>query len=68
MSSLRAVDRIVVPSVRFGSEELENVAFTTRPHDDVFQGEDLRGKLGANAYGNRVVVIDYVSGLLRLDP
>jgi hypothetical protein len=28
--------------------------------------ERLRGKLGAKAYVNRVVVIDYPNGLLRL--
>ena len=66
LSSLRNVDRVFVPSVRIGSEKLENVAFTTRPRDDVFAGDDVRGKLGANAYGNRVVVIDYINGLLLL--
>jgi hypothetical protein len=66
VSSLPGVDRIVVPEVRVGAEMMADVAFTTRPGDDVFQRERVRGKLGANAYVNRVVVIDYPNGLLRL--
>lgn len=66
VSSLPGVDRIIVPDVRVGSVNLGDAAFTTRPHDDVFEGDDVRGKLGANAYGSRVVIIDYLNGLLGL--
>jgi hypothetical protein len=56
-----------VPSVRVGTVELGQVWFTTRPDDDVFDGEPtLVGKLGANAFVNRVVTVDYPAGLLAL--
>jgi hypothetical protein len=58
---------IRVPSVRIGTVELGQVWFTTRPDDDVFDGEPtLVGKLGANAFVNRVVTVDYPAGLLAL--
>lgn len=59
-------DRIVVDEVGLGTAVLRNVAFTTRPGDDVFQGEPTQVKLGANAYGDRIVVLDYPNGRLKL--
>jgi hypothetical protein len=65
--SLRGVVAIRVPSVRIGSTELGPVTFTTRPADDVFDGEPgLDGKLGGNAFANRVVTIDYPRALLAV--
>lgn len=60
-------DRIVVPQVRIGAFVSGPVAFTTRPGDDVFEGENAGGKLGANAYADCVVTIDYPNRRLRLD-
>ncbi len=60
-------DRIVVPQVRVGAVELGPVAFTTRPGDDVFAGDQVAGKLGANAYADAIVTIDYPNRRLRLD-
>jgi hypothetical protein len=58
---------IRVPSVRLGTIELGSVEFTTRPSDDVFDGEPgLDGKLGANAFAGRVVTLDYPRALLAV--
>jgi hypothetical protein len=56
------VDRIVVPRLRAGATEFVNVAFTTRPNDDVFEDSPrLDGKLGSNAYARSTVWADYPS-------
>ncbi len=58
---------IRVPSVRLGTVELGPVEFTTRPGDDVFDGESsLDGKLGGNAFAGRVVTVDYPRALLAI--
>jgi hypothetical protein len=58
---------IRVPSVRIETVELGPVWFTTRPDDDVFDGEpNLVGKLGANAFVKRVVSVDYPRALLAV--
>ena len=67
VSTVRGVDSIVVPEVRAGTAVFPQVAFTTRPGDDVFAGSDLAGKLGANAYAGRIVTIDYPNARLRVD-
>ena len=67
VSSLAGVDRIVVPEVRAGNAVFTSVEFTTRPDDDVFEGGDLAGKLGANAYAGRIVTIDYPNARLRVE-
>lgn len=61
------VDSIVVPEVRAGTAVFSPVTFTTRPDDDVFEGGDLAGKLGANAYAGRIVTIDYPNARLRIE-
>ena len=53
------VRTIRVPRVVVGETKLPNVVFSTRPQDDVFQGDRVDGKLGANAFATRVVTIDY---------
>lgn len=60
-------DRIVVPQLRIGSFETGPVAFTTRPDDDVFADDPVAAKLGANAYADCVVTLDYPNRRLRLD-
>ena len=67
VSTLPGVDRIVVPEVIAGSIVFTSVAFTTRPGDDVFEGDDVAGKLGANAYADRIVTIDYPNARLRIE-
>ena len=63
----RDVSAIRVPSVRLGTIELGPVEFTTRPGDDVFDGEPgLDGKLGGNAFAGRVVTIDYPRAVLAV--
>ncbi len=60
------IDRITVPEMRAGSVTLRNVTCTTRPGDDVFGGPGLNGKLGANAFADCTVVLDYRTSRLRL--
>lgn len=54
------VSLIRVPEVRAGRVTFRNVWFSTRPGDDVFQGETVDAKLGPTAFGNCAVTIDYV--------
>jgi hypothetical protein len=68
VSTVSGIDRIVVPALRAGNAVFNDVAFTTRPGDDVFAGSDVAGKLGANAYADRVVTIDYPNARLRVTP
>ena len=60
------VDRIDVPEVNFGHYPLGGVSFTTRPNDDVFEGESVDGKLGSNAFAFSVLMLDYVRSLAGL--
>lgn len=57
------IDGIDVPEVRVASFPLGTASFTTRPNDDVFEGETVEGKLGSNAWAFRVLMLDYVRGL-----
>jgi hypothetical protein len=66
VSSTPGIDRITVPQVGAGAVVFRDVEFTTRPADDVFQGDDVAAKLGANAYANCVVTIDYPNARLRV--
>ena len=61
------IDRILVPEVVSGGVTFAGVTFTTRPGDDVFEGGPLAGKLGSNAYANRIVTIDYPNARLRVE-
>jgi hypothetical protein len=67
VSTIAGVDAITVPEVRAGEVRLTDVAFTTRPGDDVFDGSGVAGKLGANAYAGRIVTIDYPNARLRIE-
>lgn len=67
VSTQPGIDRIVVPELRAGNVVFTSVEFTTRPGDDVFEGGDLAGKLGANAYAGRIVTIDYPNARLRIE-
>jgi hypothetical protein len=54
-----SVDAIRVPDVAVGPWSLGNQWFTTRPGDDVFEGEAIALKLGASAFAHSVVELDY---------
>lgn len=54
------VSMILVPQVQANRVVFRNVWFSTRPNDDVFQGGDVQAKLGASAFGNCAVLLDYV--------
>jgi hypothetical protein len=53
------IDLIRVPQVRLGGVTLSNVWFSTRPHDDVFEGDTVAGKLGATAFDGKVLILNY---------
>jgi len=53
------IDAIRVPEVGAGSVRFANVWFTTRPSDDVFEGEREQVKLGPTAFGCCALTIDY---------
>ena len=59
---------IVVPEVHLGPIVLRNVPFSTRPNDDVFQGDDVDLKLGPNAFYGRITTLDYPGKLLAVSP
>jgi hypothetical protein len=54
------VSLIQVPEVRAGRVTFRNVWFSTRPGDDVFQGDPVDAKLGPSAFGACAVTLDYV--------
>jgi len=64
----RGIRAIIVPDVRLGETSFTNVEFSTRPDDDVFEGDDVQAKLGANAYAGRVVTLDYTTARLAIAP
>ena len=61
------VDAIDVPDVRVANAELGEVTFTTRPNDDVFEGESIAGKLGSNALAARELILDYTRAAAAFD-
>lgn len=58
--SMPGVEAILVPSVSADKVRFRNVWFTTRPDDDVFEGDDVDLKLGPTAFCRSVITIDYV--------
>jgi hypothetical protein len=51
---------IRVPQVRAAQVTFNGVWFSTRPGDDVFQGDDAGLKIGPSAFSNCAVTLDYV--------
>lgn len=47
-----------VPQLTFGGIDFHDVWCTTRPNDDVFIGDPVDVKLGANAFGDRTLRLD----------
>jgi len=56
----KGVALIRVPEVRAGRLAFHDVWFSSRPNDDVFQGETVQAKLGPTAFSKCAVTIDYV--------
>jgi hypothetical protein len=56
----KGVALIRVPEVRAGRVVFHDVWFSTRPNDDVFEGETVEAKLGPTAFSKCAVTIDYV--------
>lgn len=54
------ISLIRVPEVTAGRVTFRDVWFSTRPGDDVFQGESVDAKIGPSAFGDCAVTIDYV--------
>ncbi|MBV8172633.1 MAG: hypothetical protein JO219_11955 [Candidatus Eremiobacteraeota bacterium] len=61
------IDWIEVPEVRILDVPMGAVSFTTRPGDDVFEGEHVAGKLGSNGWAFHVLMLDYVRGIAAFD-
>lgn len=53
------VSMIEVPELSLGTFAARNVWFSTRPGDDVFQGETVLAKIGPTAYGKVTLTLDY---------
>jgi hypothetical protein len=62
------IQTIRVPRISIGAVTLENVEFSTRADDDVFSGDTVEGKLGANVFAHRAVVVDYPGARLQIEP
>jgi hypothetical protein len=56
----KGVSLIRVPQVHAGRVTFRDVWFSTRPNDDVFEGETVDAKLGPTAFSKCAVTIDYV--------
>lgn len=56
-----------VPSVTIGTYRARNVWFSTRPNDDVFEGERVAGKIGPTAFSTVSVTLDYPGGVVYFD-
>jgi len=52
------IDSLLVGGITFGGRAFQDVLCTTRPHDDVFARQAIDLKLGANAFGDRVLLLD----------
>ena len=52
------IDLVRVPELTFVAATFHNVWCTTRPNDDVFERAAIDVKLGANAFGDRTLVLD----------
>jgi hypothetical protein len=57
-----------VPRVTIGTFIAQNVWFSTRPGDDVFEGETVAGKIGPTAFSQSSVTLDYPGGSAYFDP
>lgn len=62
------IDAIEAPRVAIGTYRTARVWFTTRPDDDVFEGERVSGKIGPTAFFEAAVTLDYPSNVIYFDP
>ncbi len=62
------IDAIEAPRLAIGTYRAASVWFTTRPNDDVFEGERVSGKIGPTAFFEAAVTLDYPSGHIYFDP
>ena len=62
------IDAIQAPRVAIGTYQTANVWFTTRPNDDVFEGERVSGKIGPTAFFGAAVTLDYPLARIDFDP
>lgn len=54
-----SIDAVRVPNVALGPWSLGPQWFTTRPGDDVFEGDTIALKLGASAFQSSIVELEY---------
>jgi hypothetical protein len=61
------IDLLRVPSVTIGTYRARDVWFSTRPGDDVFEGESVTGKIGPTAFFRTRVTLNYPAGEVYFD-
>jgi hypothetical protein len=61
------IDLLRVPSLSIGTYRARDVWFSTRPGDDVFEGESVTGKIGPTAFFRARVTLDYPAGEAYFD-
>jgi len=61
------VAALCVPQLTVGSYRAVNVWFSTRPKDDVFEGETVSGKIGPTAFRDAVLTLDYLNRMAYFD-
>jgi hypothetical protein len=61
------VDMLLVPGVTIGTYRARGVWFTTRPNDDVFDGESVAGKIGPTAWARTRITLDYPGAIVYFD-
>ncbi|HEX3456443.1 MAG TPA: hypothetical protein VHR97_00670 [Candidatus Baltobacteraceae bacterium] len=61
------IDLLRVPSVTIGTYRTHDVWFSTRPSDDVFEGDGVIGKIGPTTFFQTRVTLDYPAGKVYFD-
>jgi hypothetical protein len=61
------IDLLRVPSVSIGTYRTRDVWFSTRPSDDVFEGDGVVGKIGPTAFFRTRVTLNYPAGKVYFD-
>jgi hypothetical protein len=61
------VSLLCVPRALIGTFVASNVWFSTRPNDDVFEGEHVTGKVGPSAFPAATLTLDYPNAVAYFD-
>jgi len=61
------IDLLRVPGLTIGTYRAHDVWFSTRPRDDVFEGESVTGKIGPTAFFRSRVTLNYPAAEVLFD-